>query len=432
MMPEESKTGVVHIVDAMKCGFRDSTPLGPRRLTIALILMNIAGFIASLDLIYPLMRGILWSLEPLGYLASPACVASGGCLPQVLASMFIHAGLLHLAGNMIFLYLIGDNVEITLGPWKTVILYLASGIAGAAVESIIQLRDPTRPVLFMVGASAAVSGLLGAYLILYPGSTMCYCIRVPFIPLVYYCFRIKAANYIALWVTLQFVILSINPYVAVWAHMAGLITGLALAWRMVDRARVQELRLQMARGRYRGHRIDVEELRQPSLSPLAQGLIVISAGAILVGLAVSIPVVVDLEDRYYNVYADVYIYRAGDSVAYKLRGIEVHVEEEPPPSLYIEYREVEEGRAQWWEPNSYITLGTTRYTLEAQATVVLASYHMAHVLEASVATLAVAVAASLASLYAVLARPEEVEVTYVPAEEVEPSGASPPPRRWVP
>ncbi len=412
-MPEEPKTGLVFITDAVKCEYRDSSPMGRRPLTLALIGLNLTLFIASMDLVYPILWGNLREPRVFEYLASPACVASGGCLPQVVLSMFLHAGLLHLAGNMIFLYIIGDNVEVALGWRRALLVYLVSGIAGAAVQSIASLRD-MEPALFMVGASAAVSGFLGAYLILYPGSTMCYCLGIPLIPLLYYCFRMKAANYIAIWLVIQTIILATVPYIAVWAHLAGLLTGLALARHLADRSRIAGLRIQFARGLYRGHRIDRAELRQPSLSPLAQILVVASATIVLIGLAASIPAALEMDGKYYNVYMDVTVaeHRLGGLV-YVIKDVEVRLEDSPPQGFYISYRELEPRAPPGIGVGTLVGMESRAMVPVAEAVIAAASYHLVHVSWMAYATLALGLASSLAALHAALYRPEEVEVTYV-------------------
>ncbi len=413
-MPDEPKTGLVFITDAVKCEYRDSSPMGRRPLTLALIGLNLTLFIASMDLVYPILWGHLRDPRVFEYLASPACVASGGCLPQVLLSMFLHAGLLHLAGNMIFLYIIGDNVEVALGWRRALLVYLASGIAGAAVQAIASLRD-TEPALFMVGASAAVSGFLGAYLILYPGSTMCYCLGIPMIPLFYYCFRLKASNYIAIWLLIQTIILATVPYIAVWAHLAGLLTGLALARHLADRARIARLRIQFARGLYKGHRIDRAELRQPSLSPLAQILVIASAAIVLVGLAASVPTALGLEGKYYNVYMDVTVaeHRLAGQI-YVIRDVEVRVEDSPPQGFYLAYKELKPRATPGVSVEVLAGRGDSRNLVPlARAEIAAASYHMEHVSWMAYATLALGLASSLAALHAALYRPEEVEVTYI-------------------
>jgi membrane associated rhomboid family serine protease len=87
-------------------------------------------------------------------------------LLTIFTSLFIHGGLLHLAGNMLYLWIFGDNVEALMGPLRFLVFYIACGTA-AAFSQIILSPDSTVP---MVGASGAISGVLGAYLVRFPGA----------------------------------------------------------------------------------------------------------------------------------------------------------------------------------------------------------------------------------------------------------------------
>src|SRR5499426_1621658 len=98
---------------------------------------------------------------------SGACQAGASVLPPVLTiltSMFLHGGLLHVGGNMLYLWIFGDNVEDTLGHVRFIALYLAAGVAAVLTQIAVAPRSPVP----MIGASGAVSGVLGAYLILFP------------------------------------------------------------------------------------------------------------------------------------------------------------------------------------------------------------------------------------------------------------------------
>ena len=100
---------------------------------------------------------------PLG--AGVVCrLSSGGTWLSVLSSMFMHGGWLHLIGNLWFLWVFGNNVEDAMGHARFVVFYLACGIAAAGAQTV---ADPSS-VIPMVGASGAISGVMGAYLVLYP------------------------------------------------------------------------------------------------------------------------------------------------------------------------------------------------------------------------------------------------------------------------
>jgi membrane associated rhomboid family serine protease len=155
-----------------------------------------------------------------------ACVAGGGrnwITP--LTSMFLHGGWLHLLGNMWFLWLFGDNVEDSMGPLRFLVFYLLCGLAAAATQ---MLAGPASPVP-MVGASGAISGVMGAYVILYPK------VRVHMLVFLgFYVTRIAVPAYLMLgyWFLLQ--LLGTLPAeagqggVAFWAHIGGFFAGVIL------------------------------------------------------------------------------------------------------------------------------------------------------------------------------------------------------------
>lgn len=142
----------------------------------------------------------------------------------LLTSMFMHAGWLHVIGNMWFLLVFGDNVEDAMGPLPFLLFYLICGLAAAAAQI---LSDPGG-TLPMVGASGAIGGIMGAYLRLYP--------RAPVHMLVFLGFFIDrivvpAFLMLAYWFALQFVsglLAGTNGGVAFWAHVGGFSAGFLL------------------------------------------------------------------------------------------------------------------------------------------------------------------------------------------------------------
>jgi len=102
--------------------------------------------------------------------AVPALILSGAGLLTIVSSMFLHGGLMHLAGNMLFLGVFGDNVECRVGKVRYLVLYLASGAIGALTHVAACLFSGTGLGTPLVGASGAISGILGAYLVLFPGN----------------------------------------------------------------------------------------------------------------------------------------------------------------------------------------------------------------------------------------------------------------------
>ncbi|MFL5492772.1 MAG: rhomboid family intramembrane serine protease [Gemmatimonadales bacterium] len=141
-----------------------------------------------------------------------------------LTSMFLHGGWLHLIGNMWFLWLFGNNVEDSMGHVRYLGFYLLSGFAAAAVQTAM---NPSS-VLPMVGASGAISGIMGAYIVLYPR------VRVHMlVVLVIFITRIVVPAYLMLgyWFLLQLLggsMASGNGGVAFWAHVGGFLAGALL------------------------------------------------------------------------------------------------------------------------------------------------------------------------------------------------------------
>jgi membrane associated rhomboid family serine protease len=158
------------------------------------------------------------------YAVVPAEITAGHHLGTLITSMFLHANLLHVGGNMLFLWIFGNNVEDRLGELKFVILYLTSGIAGSLLQVFI---TPTSTVP-MLGASGAISGLLAAYVLYFPRARVLTYIVPIFIV------TISAYVFIGYWIALQ----ALNAYlnlgvagggVAFFAHIGGFVSGLVLA-----------------------------------------------------------------------------------------------------------------------------------------------------------------------------------------------------------
>jgi membrane associated rhomboid family serine protease len=130
--------------------------------------------------------------------------------------MFLHANILHLAGNMWFLWIFGDNVEDRLGRVFFALIYLAAGIAGTAGFAAMRPEE-TVP---LIGASGAIAGVLGAYLVMFP-------LR-PVLALVgFFALPVPAVVFIGLWFVGQFAV--IDASVAWEAHVFGFLAGVALA-----------------------------------------------------------------------------------------------------------------------------------------------------------------------------------------------------------
>lgn len=157
----------------------------------------------------------------------------------LLSYMFLHGDLLHLLSNMLFLWVFGDNIEDAVGHTRFLLFYLLCGVAGGLAHAVM-LPDSKLP---LIGASGAVAGVIGAYLLLHP-RVMVWVLAFRFIPL-----QIPAALVLGVWVVTQFLMVfavSTGPQqVAWWAHIGGMVAGALLivvmrrpGIRLLDRALV--------------------------------------------------------------------------------------------------------------------------------------------------------------------------------------------------
>lgn len=144
-------------------------------------------------------------------------------LPLTLfSSMFLHGGFLHLFGNMLYLWIFGNNVEDTLGHFRFFLFYLVCGLFAAAVQVF---SDPNATVP-MIGASGAIAGILGAYLLLFPGARV---LTLFFIIVFVKLIRIPAIIILGFWFIIQLLGAgSTGTNVAFFAHIGGFISGLIL------------------------------------------------------------------------------------------------------------------------------------------------------------------------------------------------------------
>jgi membrane associated rhomboid family serine protease len=143
----------------------------------------------------------------------------------ILSSMFLHGGLLHLAGNMLYLWIFGNNVEDAQGHGRFVLFYFICGICAALAQTLINPHS-TVP---MVGASGAISGVLAAYVLTYPRARIT--VIIP-LGILFYPVKISAFFVVGFWFVVQLVQAAMTdpgePGVAWWAHVGGFAAGLAL------------------------------------------------------------------------------------------------------------------------------------------------------------------------------------------------------------
>jgi membrane associated rhomboid family serine protease len=154
----------------------------------------------------------------------PRLIANGQRLQTLVTSIFLHGGWTHLAGNMLFLWIFGDNIEDCCGHLRYLLFYAATGIAAGLIFTFTAPNSPYPAV----GASGAISGVLGAYFIFYPRAQIRTLIGVG---LLYRIIRLPAYTTIGLWFIYQIILaaLPLNTGVAYWAHIGGFAAGLALS-----------------------------------------------------------------------------------------------------------------------------------------------------------------------------------------------------------
>jgi membrane associated rhomboid family serine protease len=209
----------------------------PRRLTpvnLALIAANIAVFVHELSLgqrlaIFVHRFAMVPALITPALSGMPRGVGALAPLMTPVTSMFIHGGVLHIAGNMLYLFIFGAAVEYRLGSVRYLIFYFAAGIA-AALATVWIAPESTVPV---IGASGAIAGVLGAYFIFYPRGRILTILPIfIFIQFI----EIPAVVYLLFWFAVQLYAgleqsgrEAAMGGVAWWAHVGGFMFGVALA-----------------------------------------------------------------------------------------------------------------------------------------------------------------------------------------------------------
>jgi membrane associated rhomboid family serine protease len=165
--------------------------------------------------------------------AIPAEVTQFQNLYTVLTSMFVHGGIAHIFGNMLFLYIFGDNIEDAMGHLPYLLFYLLCGFAAAATQILLS-PNSTIPI---IGASGAISGVMGAYIVLFPQGKVRTIVVFGVIGVV----LVPAWVMIGIWFALQlfsgFASLGAADVggVAFWAHVGGFIAGAILVWLFRDK-----------------------------------------------------------------------------------------------------------------------------------------------------------------------------------------------------
>ncbi len=168
------------------------------------------------------LENVVWD-----YGMIPADIINGERLHTLFTSMFLHGGVLHLFFNMLYLHIFGDNIEDNFGRGRYVFFYVFCGLA-ASFTHILTTLDPSIPT---IGASGAISGVLGAYLILYPRARI---LTAVFYFWIYFA-HIPALFFLGFWFILQLfygsltLAFEIPSGTAYWAHIGGFVAGMILA-----------------------------------------------------------------------------------------------------------------------------------------------------------------------------------------------------------
>jgi len=251
--------------------------------TYLLIAANVAVYLVTSSSSFFMQSSEAWisrlGFIPLGLLSDPAH------LYRVFTAMFTHAGILHILFNMYFLYLFGRAVERSMGHWRYLLHYFLSGLVAAIVHTVFMfLLAPSGLSIPSIGASGAISGVLGAYLILYPGTRLAACMFFFIIP---FCFELSAAIWILFWFMLQVLegfYLAASSAVAFFAHAGGFVAGIALLPVLIDRRRLALLRSLASARRLFGFIvfIPVYYLRR-GLSLVTKTLLLVLVSALLLG-----------------------------------------------------------------------------------------------------------------------------------------------------
>lgn len=193
-------------------------------VTYALLLINIVVFLAY----YPALSadaralGGFWD----NWAIVPAEIVAGDDLITLITGMFLHGGWMHLIGNVLFLYIFGDNIEDAFGHIQFLLFYLLCGFAASAIQIIADLTSGV-PI---VGASGAIAGVLGGYLLLYPKAR----VDIIIIFIVFFkTFTLPAWIVLCAWFGMQIFgglsTPSAGGGVAYWAHIGGFGAGMLIA-----------------------------------------------------------------------------------------------------------------------------------------------------------------------------------------------------------
>lgn len=210
---------------------------GPAFVNLGLIAINTIIFLYESMLSQPQLEALFQQ-----YATIPTNILAGNHMYTLLTSMFLHGGWLHLIGNMLFLWVFGDNIEDVLGHFLYLVFYLAGGI----VASLTHVYFNAGSTLPSLGASGAIAAVMGAYILMFPRAQ----VKVLyFLGIFFGMTRISALLFLGIWAVTQFlngvaslgVPTSQTSGVAVWAHVGGFIFGMLIGFFLRGRARAVTL-----------------------------------------------------------------------------------------------------------------------------------------------------------------------------------------------
>ncbi len=196
---------------------------GRPRVTYALILANVVVYVFSSYKSFFITTSIEWISM---YALTPVSLLNPLQWYRLFTSMFLHADILHIFFNMYFLYIFGRAIEQTIGSTRYLVLYIVSGVIATCFHTAFTCMTGLETIAVpALGASGAISGVLGAYLLLYPRRKLTICWFLWFIP---WCFTLSASSFLILWFALQVIYGYMRlGSIAFFAHVGGFIAGLA-------------------------------------------------------------------------------------------------------------------------------------------------------------------------------------------------------------
>jgi len=204
-------------------------------VTVGLIIANALVFLYMITLPDAMLER---------FVATYAVVPAWFSVPTLFTSQFLHAGWMHIIGNMLYLWIFGDNVEDRLGHFRYLLFYLGAG----ALAAILQVLFNPFSAVPMLGASGAIAGVMGAYFVLYPQSRV---LTAVFIIIFFDVIEIPAVFFLGIWFLMQLlsgvgslgVTNAASGGTAFWAHVGGFVAGVIVG--LLLRARDRRWRYQV-------------------------------------------------------------------------------------------------------------------------------------------------------------------------------------------